>query len=100
MNFKAACNAVADLFEAVPKVWCRGGYAVNDRGEIVPPGEPSACKWCAAGGVVAAMGLWRGTEAPDALDVASRRLFGECLEYVNDHRGRKAAIKVLREAGK
>ncbi len=100
MNFKEACNAAADLFEAAPEVWTTGAYARDSADFQVPIDSSSACKFCAVGAVAAAMDMNSVATAWDELYPFARSLYHLDMAMVNDHLGRKTAIRVLREAGK
>lgn len=76
LNFKQACSATADIFEALPETWMQGdeqddgGYP-DGMGGFLHPDTP---QYCAIGGVAAAMGL---NEAPNSiheqLDIVVRK---------------------------
>jgi hypothetical protein len=99
LTLPEACEAVADLFEAAPETWARGADAVNALGWTVPPVSPCAEAWCARGAIVVAAKV-PPREVDDLLREPARRLFNMSPIAVNDRLGRKAAIRLLREAAK
>ena len=95
MNFKEACGAVADLFEALPETYTAGTAARDEQGYRVSANDPSAVCWCAIGGVAAAMS--------DRTKIVNLYPFAKKIGYssvthANDHGGRLVAIKMLRLA--
>jgi hypothetical protein len=100
LTLPEACEAVADMFEAVPETHTTCVYARNKEGIPVDPEiSQDQCAWCVVGGVVHKSGK-------SILDVESflwpiaKQLFGSGSIHVNDDLGREAAIRLLREAAK
>ena len=99
MNLNEACEAVADLFEAVPETWSTMTNARNADGEPVSTCDPTAESFCVRGALAAAMNI-SPVDANFLLRPAADKLFGLSPALVNDTLGRLAAIRLLREAAK
>ena len=80
----------ADLLENFPQVWTVGQEAECEEGWLVGAEDKEACKWCAIGAV-------------RAQGINGARIHQADTDHIiaaNDNRGRKQAIKVLREIAK
>ncbi len=100
LTLPEACEAFADLIEAVPALWTHDAYARTSSDLETEPGDPKAVCWCAVGGVMAATRRKYAKDVHKYLTTFGVKLFGEPALTVNDVLGRKAAIKMLRAAAK
>lgn len=103
-KMKEACLAVAEIFEAIPECWTAGAQGRDSRGVSLDGDDPKAERWCAIGGVLAAMD--GNGDAPDPVGEIAHGLqpFATQLGYsyasaANNEGGRLVAIKMLRMAG-
>ena len=92
-NFADACDAAADVFEAIPGAWTRNESARNERGRGVVSNDPTACCWCLGGAMKAQGQYW-----PGRLNAAAFSVGYVELTFANDIGGRKVAIQLLRLA--
>ncbi len=96
-------NVLREAYEKIkdPNGWVQGNYALDSRGERVPPGEPSATQFCAVGAalsVIAARQQIRD-EAYEVLRRTSRAMYdGVGIFDVNDKLGHKAVCSVYEES--
>lgn len=71
LNFKQACSATADIFEALPETWMQGDEQDEGKDE---GDETSLPQYCAIGGVAAAMGLNEALNSiHEQLDIVVRK---------------------------
>lgn len=61
--------------ERIAKGWCQRELAVDTNGRLVFPDSPSACRWCAIGGLVDSVAANDGLENA-AVDALSRAIGG------------------------
>lgn len=97
-KMKQACESVADIFEALPECWTKEYRARDEYDVSVEPTDHSACKWCAIGGVSAAMNDDDSQRIVAALQPFARQLKYDIAANANDIGGREVAIKMLRLA--
>lgn len=97
MEFKEACSAVADLYEAIPETYISGSFYEDEHGfdMYFSENKSSAVAWCAIGGVSLATGIDR-EEVRRLLDPIAGGTFGNAASVSN--RSRKSAIRLLRVA--
>jgi len=92
LTIQQAASAVADLFEAAPETWTSGTNARDEYRGMVDVDDPTACCFCARGGLMAASGR---------SEAAAHKFLERGHPYpvaYNDQNGRRGAIYMLRRA--
>ena len=87
-DFKEACSAVADLYEAIPETWIGDGSADGETKDGTP-------RFCAVMGVAHASGLGWLKSADMLLPFMDPR---DRRPHETSNRSRKDAIAMLRKA--
>ena len=79
--------------------WTQGCSARNRFEGFVPPSSSDAVSWCAIGALARCYGpTWTIEVYPKVQEVLAKLYPGKCLDEVNDRKGYKAVMRVLREA--